>query len=317
MVPPPMATTTASTTAPSQSMSVSAAAMTPDVANATVPTTAMTRKAPDEVSRAANIAPEPTAEHPPRHTGDVDAVSPALHLAQFNIAVLRHPIGHPATAGFEALIDETNRHAEASEGFVWRHGIDARDLDTTAYDDPLITVNASVWISPTHLRDFAYRGFHRDVFRQRDDWFVDSAAVLWWLPAGTVPSLEECKRRLAFHDQLGTTPHVFGMGERVPAFVLHRSSTADGGTIRAELDRTTVATTTWTVADHVTTADVSLTIGDAWLQAALVDALGTDALARGGRRLVITDLGVDQSVERISHRPYAQRQSDSGVQPDQ
>ena len=38
-----------------------------------------------------------------------------------------------ATAGFEALIDETNEHAEASEGFVWRHGIDARDLDTAEY----------------------------------------------------------------------------------------------------------------------------------------------------------------------------------------
>lgn len=210
-----------------------------------------------------------------------------LHLAQFNIAVLRHPIGHPATAGFEALIDETNEHAEASDGFVWRHGIDARDLDTIAYDDPLITVNASVWESPTHLRDFAYRGFHRDVFRRRDEWFVDSAAVLWWLPAGTVPTLEECKRRLAFHDLHGSTPYTFGMGERLPAFALHHSATPDGGTVRAELDGATVATATWRLRDGIATVDTEPHAVEPWLEDALVDGIGLKVLEHGATRLEV------------------------------
>ena len=144
------------------------------------------------------------------------------HLAQFNTATLRHPIGHPATASFEALIDETNRRAEASPGFVWRHGIDSRDTSTTLYPDPMITVNASVWESIEHLRDFAYRGFHRDVFRRRAEWFVASDQVMWWIPAGTVPTLSECAARLEFINTFGPSPYGFRTGQQYPQLVMRR-----------------------------------------------------------------------------------------------
>jgi GNAT superfamily N-acetyltransferase len=152
---------------------------------------------------------------------------PHLHLAQYNIATLRHPIGHPATAGFEALIDETNTRAEASPGFVWRHGIDARDVSDTPYDDTLITVNASVWETLDDLRSFAYRGWHRDVFRRRQEWFVDAAAVMWWVPAGTIPSMQECMARLDFHGEFGPTPYAFVTGQRLPQLVMRRHAMDD------------------------------------------------------------------------------------------
>lgn len=146
--------------------------------------------------------------------------APPLHLAQYNIARLRHPVGHPDTQGFVDLIDATNAHAEASPGFVWRHGIDTRDTDDAPYDDKLITVNASVWESIGHLRDFAYKGFHRDVFRRRQEWMVDSAAVMWWLPAGTRPSLQACMARLAFHDRHGSSPYAFETGQQQPVMAI-------------------------------------------------------------------------------------------------
>ena len=145
---------------------------------------------------------------------------PALHLAQYNIAKLRHPVGHPATEGFVELIDDTNAHAEASPGFVWRHGIDSRDTDDAPYDDPLITVNASVWESIAQLREFAYRGFHRDVYRRRQEWMVDSAAVMWWIPTGTTPTLQACMARLAFHDRHGPTPYAFEIGQQQPVLAI-------------------------------------------------------------------------------------------------
>lgn len=148
--------------------------------------------------------------------------SPAVHLAQFNIARLRHPMDHPDTASFVGLLDETNARAEASPGFVWRHGIDSRDTDQTAYDDPLWLVNASVWESWEDLRNYAFRGFHRDVFRRRGEWFVDSDAVMWWIPAGTTPTLLECMARLAFLDEFGSTPYAFGTGERHRQLVVRR-----------------------------------------------------------------------------------------------
>ncbi len=159
-----------------------------------------------------------------------------VHLAQFNLARLNHPIGHPATADFEALIDETNRHAAASPGFVWRHGIDARDVNDAPYDDQLITVNASVWESLDDLRAFAYRGFHRDVYRRRQEWFNDSAAVMWWIPAATVPTMQECLARMAFFDEFGSTPYAFITGQRPPQLVVRRHDFEDP-VVRPMLDR--------------------------------------------------------------------------------
>ena len=151
-----------------------------------------------------------------------------MHLAQFNISRLRQPIGHPDTRSFEDLLDEVNELAAQSPGFVWRHGIDSRDTDVTAYDDPLVLVNASVWESLTHLRDFAFRGLHRDVFRRRAEWMDGSAAVMWWVPAGTVPTLDECTRRLWFAEQFGTGPYAFGTGERHPTLLVRRHRVGDG-----------------------------------------------------------------------------------------
>ncbi|MFZ9628769.1 MAG: GNAT family N-acetyltransferase [Ilumatobacteraceae bacterium] len=159
--------------------------------------------------------------------GDEPGVPGGVHLAQFNISRLRQPIGHPDTTSFEDLLDETNQRAAASPGFVWRHGIDSRDIDATAYDDPLVLVNASVWESLGHLRNFAFRGFHRDVFRRRGEWMEGSEAVMWWVPAGALPTLDECTRRLWFHEQFGSSPFAFGTGERHPELVLRRHRVDD------------------------------------------------------------------------------------------
>jgi ribosomal protein S18 acetylase RimI-like enzyme len=175
-------------------------------------------------------------------------MSPAtdtLHLAQFNVARLRHPVGHPASASFVALIDDTNALAESSTGFVWRHGIDTRDVDDLPYDDKLVTVNQSVWESVDHLVQFAYRGFHRDVFRRRAEWMTHSAAVMWWVHAGTVPSLQEGMARLAFHDTFGSSPYSFCTGERFPQLVMRRHAFNDPvvAPLLAQLDAELVAAT--------------------------------------------------------------------------
>ena len=149
------------------------------------------------------------------------------HLAQFNIATLRHPMDHPETAGFVALLDVVNAAAEASPGFVWRHGIDSRDVDDTAYADPLTLVNASVWETPQHLRDYVYKGIHLDTFRRRAEWFESSAQVMWWIPAGTTPTLEECQGRLAFLQEFGSTPFAFRTPGSLPQLVIRRHELED------------------------------------------------------------------------------------------
>ena len=196
---------------------------------------------------------------------------PRVHFAQFNIATLRHPVGHPATKSFEDLIDETNARAEASDGFVWRHGIDTR-TDEPVYDNPLISVNASVWESPTDLRNYVYQGFHRDVFKRRKDWFTDSASVMWWIPAGTTPSMEECTARLAFLRGHGSTPYGFAMGERHPQLVVAVEATDD------DVNDTDTCVVVWVEEREMARADRErqwlAPDAPAYLEDALSDALG-------------------------------------------
>src|SRR3954452_1292132 len=119
-----------------------------------------------------------------------------FQLAQLNIALAKEPLDAPLLADFMAALDPVNAQADGSAGFVWRLQTD--DGDATGirgFGDDRMIVNLSVWESLEALRAFAYenRG-HRAVMRRRREWFErmpDVFLVLWWVPAGDVPSVAE------------------------------------------------------------------------------------------------------------------------------
>jgi len=144
------------------------------------------------------------------------------HLAQVNIAVLRAPIDSPQLADFVERLDPVNALAEGSEGFVWR--LQTEDGDATAiraFDDDRIIVNLTVWESVEALGEFVFRsGGHLDVLRRRREWFEKMAmayVAMWWIPAGTIPTVDEAKRRLVTLDRLGPTADAFTFTEPCPA----------------------------------------------------------------------------------------------------
>ena len=163
------------------------------------------------------------------------------HLAQLNVATLRHPIDDPRTADFAAGLPTVNGLGEQSPGYVWRLQSDGGDAtDIQVFDDPLIIVNLTVWESLDALKAFAYRGIHRDFFRRRTEWFVEesSRTALWWLPAGALPTTEDAKRRLDFIDAFGTSPYAFTMGQTHPQLVMDRVGPDDSrvGAMANQLD---------------------------------------------------------------------------------
>jgi alkylation response protein AidB-like acyl-CoA dehydrogenase len=125
------------------------------------------------------------------------------HLAEFNIARLRAPMDAPATREFADFLDPVNRFAEQSPGFVWRLAAeDGRGSSylPPAYDDPLVITNLTVWTDLDALRAFAYQTVHRYFLQARRKWFAPLAGptvVLWWVPAGHRPGLDEARARLA------------------------------------------------------------------------------------------------------------------------
>lgn len=143
------------------------------------------------------------------------------HVAQLNIARAKAPLDAPPLADFVAQLDAVNALAEASPGFVWRLKSDSGNAtDIRAYDDPLMIVNMSVWESIETLFDFAYKTSHTKVMNRRKEWFESLPAphmVLWWIPAGTIPTVEEAKRRLDHLAAHGPTPTAFTFKADFPA----------------------------------------------------------------------------------------------------
>lgn len=141
------------------------------------------------------------------------------HIAQINVASFRVARGSPVNADFEAALDGVNALAEASPGFVWRMIGEGENADGSAFDDPEITINLTVWESIQHLAGFAYRNpTHRAVMRRRKEWFVDLPAylALWWVPAGHIPSLMEAKARLDLIARQGPTAEAFDFKSPFP-----------------------------------------------------------------------------------------------------
>ena len=147
--------------------------------------------------------------------------APGWQLAQINIARFRAPIDSPMIAGFVEMLDPINAIADAAPGFVWRLQTEEGNATSIhAFDDDLILVNMSVWASVEDLDAFVYRSRHFEVFRRRREWteHMERAYVaLWWVPAGTIPTVEEGKRRLDLLVARGPTPEAFTFKRPFPA----------------------------------------------------------------------------------------------------
>ena len=140
------------------------------------------------------------------------------HIAQLNVARMRAPLEDPSIAEFVAALVPINVAAEEAPGFVWRH--QTEEGDSTAlrpYDDDRIIINFSVWTDPESLWDYTYKSEHMDVFRRRREWFeshVEAHLVMWWIPDGHIPSIDEATDRLDMLRANGPTPEAFTFRQR-------------------------------------------------------------------------------------------------------
>lgn len=153
------------------------------------------------------------------------SVHPAttFHLAQANVAYALAAHDDPLLADYMARLDEMNRLAEESPGFVWRYLTDSRDPAQREFDDPRVLFNMSVWRSVDDLHRYTYRTAHAEVYANRKRWFTGGnevvgghALALWWTPAGDLPTPADAKARLALITQLGPSERAFSFKQRFP-----------------------------------------------------------------------------------------------------
>src|SRR3954447_14033136 len=150
--------------------------------------------------------------------GKDDMTAAHWHLAQLNVGRMLAPVTAPEIADFMAALDPINALADEAAGFVWRLQTgEGNATSIHAFDDELMLLNMSVWESIESLRAFAYTTGHTDVLRRRREWFERLAVahlVLWWVPAGHIPSIAEALDRLELLRRDGPTPAAFTF--RVP-----------------------------------------------------------------------------------------------------
>ncbi len=140
---------------------------------------------------------------------------PQFHLAQFNVSRLLAPLDSPQLQEFVAFLGPVNAYAERSPGFVWR--LSAPDGLSSSYlpspfADPMMITNLTVWTDIDSLRSFAFQTVHKYFLQSRRSWFERLASrslVLWWLPAGQIPTLDEAMAKLNLLDELGPTRDAF------------------------------------------------------------------------------------------------------------
>jgi hypothetical protein len=138
---------------------------------------------------------------------------PNTHLAQLNIGRVRYEIDDPRMADFTNNLALVNGLAERTPGFVWRY-IDesGNSTATRPYADPRIAINMSVWESVEVLERFVYQTIHKRFYGRRAEWFEhfdEPYFVMWWVSAGSQPTVAEAVTRLEYFKQHGPSDYAF------------------------------------------------------------------------------------------------------------
>src|SRR5690242_3066633 len=95
---------------------------------------------------------------------------------------MRAPLADPVMATLASGIDEMNRLAEQSTGFIWRLPASQASLEALrVFDSYLIPFepaqlfyNLSVWESVEDLQNFAYRSPHAQLWHAKLEWMLPS-----------------------------------------------------------------------------------------------------------------------------------------------
>jgi len=139
------------------------------------------------------------------------------HLAELNIGRLIAPTDDPRVAEFMAALDRVNGLGKRMPGFVWMmEGSGEPGTGNTENhigDDAQFVANLTVWEDVKSLEQFVWNTVHRQFYERRQEWFEVLGAmhfVMWWVPKGHKPTLEEGLARLDRLKVDGDSDHAFG-----------------------------------------------------------------------------------------------------------
>ncbi|MEO9822640.1 MAG: DUF3291 domain-containing protein [Paracoccaceae bacterium] len=143
------------------------------------------------------------------------------HLAEFNIGVLKYDWNDPRLADFQNNLDRVYKIAERSAGYVWH--LDPAQMETAQLDvngaiggNPRAASTLSVWEDAKSLQDFTYNTVHKHFYDRKSEWYdpadqlwTGHRLVMWWVPEGHRPTVDDAMARLRMLEQNGQTESAF------------------------------------------------------------------------------------------------------------
>ena len=139
------------------------------------------------------------------------------HLAELNVGRLLADTDDPRVAGFMDALDRINGLGKRMPGFVWMmEGSGAPGTGNTEAKlagDARYISNLTVWEDAASLERFVFGTVHRQFYERRAEWFEILRMehfVMWWVPAGHRPTLDEALERLERRRAEGDGDGAFG-----------------------------------------------------------------------------------------------------------
>ncbi|MEC3860038.1 DUF3291 domain-containing protein [Mesobacterium sp. TK19101] len=141
------------------------------------------------------------------------------HLAELNVGRLLAPTDDPRVAEFMENLDRINGMGKRMPGFVWMMEGSGEpgtgNTDAKIGGDPQFVSNLTVWEDVASLETFVWKTVHKQFYDRRQDWFEvlgEMHFVMWWVPFGHTPTLDEALTRLDHRKTHGDSDHAFGWG---------------------------------------------------------------------------------------------------------
>ncbi len=142
------------------------------------------------------------------------------HLAELNVGRLIAPPDDPKVAEFMQALDRVNGLGKRMPGFVWMmEGSGVPGMGNTENmigGDPQRIANLTVWEDVASLEAFVWNTVHRQFYDRRAEWFEvlgEMHFVMWWIPAGSRPTLTEALQKLDDLRQNGPSERAFGWAD--------------------------------------------------------------------------------------------------------
>jgi hypothetical protein len=133
------------------------------------------------------------------------------------------PLDSEKLSGFVSELDSVNAMADAAPGFVWRlkteegNATSLRAFEWDIDGSAGVLTNMSVWESFEALKEFVYSPGHLEVLRQKKNWFhhmADATLALWWMPAGSLPTLDDAEAKIRQIRKNGPSHAVFDLSRK-------------------------------------------------------------------------------------------------------